>query len=193
MRLLLSVPLALLLLLPGPVMAQTFQVATTVDSVTGVRRIASTDLRPLPTRSYAGSHAAFRAVHESTSDAETRWELVLFGYAPDTTDVSRATEVRLRTDSTQLVPNRIVSRSRAMQETLLEVKRLILTREQFERAARTDSLTITIGTARFDVSHVLRTDLRLILDRVSSSPPPRRASEAKPNNDTSSQSTDAEG
>jgi hypothetical protein len=80
-----------------------------------------------------------------------------------------------------------------MQETLLEVKRLILTRDQFERAARTDSLTITIGTARFDVSHVLRTDLRLILDRVSSSPPPRRASEAKPNNDTSSQSTDAEG
>lgn len=190
MRLLLSVSVALLLL-PGLATAQTFQIATTVDSVTGVRRIASDDLRPLPTRSYAGSHAAFRAVYEFTSNAEPRWELVLFGYASDTTDVSRATKVHLRTDSAQLVPNRIVSRSRAMQETLLEVKRLFLTREQFEQVAQTDSLTITIGAARFDVSHVLRTDMRLILDRVSSSPPRRRATEAEPSDDTSS--SDAEG
>lgn len=193
MRLFFSLPLALLLLLPPLATGQTFQVATSIDSLTGVRRIASTDLRPLPTRSYAGSHAAFRAVYENDPDEGDRWELVLFGYASDTTDVSQATQVRLRTDSTQLAPNRIVSRSRAMQETLLEVNRLVLTRDQFEQVARTDSLTIAIGTARFDVSHVLRTDMRLILDRVSSAPPPQRASDTEPSDGTSSRNSDAEG
>ena len=167
--------LVLPLLLPTFATAQTFQVTTDVNDVTGVRRTVSADLRPLPTSSYPGSHAAFRAIHEQDPDEGTSWELVLFGYAPDTTAMSRTTQVRLQADGKEMTPSRIVSRTRPMRKTLVEIKRVGLTHSQFEQVAQADSVTVVIGSVQFDLSRVRRTDMRLILDRVSSSPPPQRA------------------
>lgn len=174
MRSFLLLALALPLFVPGQTTAQTFQVETSVSDVTGVRQVASADLRPLPVPSYPGSHTAFRAVYETAPDRAATWQLVLFGYTADTTALSRTPRVRLRTDGTQLKPNRIVSDTRTLDGTLLEVKRLFFTRSQFAQVARADSVILTVGSLPIRMNRVLRTDLRLILDRVSS---PQQASE----------------
>lgn len=171
--------LALHLLFPGLASAQTFQVKTSVSDVTGVRQIASANLRPLSAPSYPGSHTAFRAVYENAPDRAATWQLVLFGYTADTTALSQTPRVRLRTDGTQLEPSRIVSDTRSLDGTLLEVKRLFFTRQQFAQVARADSVTLNVGTLPFPMDRVLRTDLRLVLDRASSLVP-RQASETEP-------------
>jgi hypothetical protein len=78
-----------------------------------------------------------------------------------------------------LEPSRIVSKTRALDGTLLETKQLFFSRPQFVQVARADSVTLTVGSLSFPIDRVLRTDLRLILDQVFASDP-RQASEVEP-------------
>jgi hypothetical protein len=188
MRLPLLVGLCLFLLVPLRAPAQSFEVTDRVSDVTGVRRIASADLRPL-SGSYAGSHAAFRAVYENAPDGGAAWTLTVFGYAPDTTAMGRADSAQLRADGVAVEPLRVASKIRRMDDVVVEVKQITVPRPAFARLARADRVVLSIGPSQFAPSRVLRTDLRLILDRVSTSPS-RRASQADPNDTDSSASNE---
>lgn len=179
------------LLLPVQSAAQTFDVTERVSDVTNVQRIVSADLRPLPTRSYEGSHASFRAVYEDDPEAGASWSLVLFGYTSDTTAMSRTPDVHLRADDVQLKPTRIGSETRELNSTLLEVKRLSLKRSHFEQVARADTVTVFIGPVQFKMERVLRTDLRLILDRVSTAPAKQAAENDSDSSTTQNNKGDA--
>jgi hypothetical protein len=146
---------------------QTFEVTDRVRDATGVRRIASADLRPLPGDSYPGSHAAFRAVYESDSGDDATWSLTVFGYTADTTTMSRANTVRFRTDTTSVEPRRVESKVRRLDASLVEITQIVLSKPAFATVARADRVVLSVGPAAFPMSRVLRTDLRLILDRVA--------------------------
>jgi hypothetical protein len=176
MRLSLLVGLSLFLLIPPRAPAQTFEITDRVNDVTDVRRIASADLRPL-SGSYGGSHAAFRAVYEKAPDRAPTWTFTVFGYAPDTTAMGQADTVQFRADGVAVEPLRIASKIRRMDDAVVEVKQITIPRPAFVRLAQADSVVLSIGPAQFAPSRVLRTDLRLILDRVSASPS-QRASQA---------------
>ena len=184
MRLSLLVGLSLFLLCPPRAPAQTFEITDRVNDVTDVRRIASADLRPL-SGSYGGSHAAFRAVYENAPDEAATWTLTVFGYAPDTTAMGRTDTVQLSADGVAVAPLRIESKIRRMDDVVVEVKQISVSRPAFVRLAQADSVVLSIGPTQFAPSRVLRTDLRLILDRVSTSPS-RRASQTDPNDTDSS-------
>ena len=165
-----------LVLLSSVAPGQTFEVTDQVRDATGVRRIASADLRPLPGGSYPGSHAAFRAVYERNSEDGAIWSLTVFGYTADTTAMSRANTVRLRADTISIEPRRIESKVRRLNDSLVEITQITLSRPAFATVARADRVVLSIGPAEFSMSRVLRTDLRLILNRVSR-PAPRQASQ----------------
>jgi hypothetical protein len=168
--------LLVLLFLPSTTTAQSFEVSERVSDVTGVRQITSADLRPLPGGSYSGSHAAFRAVYEKPPDEDASWTLTVFGYASDTTALSRTRTVRLRADASSIEPRRIETKVRPLDASRVEIVQIGLSRSAFASVAHAKRVVLSIGPAQFSMSHVLRTDLRLILDHVSSAPP-RRASQ----------------
>ena len=169
----------LVALLPPVTAAQSFEVTDRVSDATGVRRIASADLRPLPGGTYPGSHAAFRAVYEKGPDEDATWTLTVFGYTADTTALSQATTVRLQADAAPIEPQRVESKVRRLNEaSRVEIVQIALSRSAFASVARADRVILSIGPAQFSIRRVLRTDLRLILDRVSAGSP-RRASQTE--------------
>lgn len=173
MRLCLLSGLIPLLFAPLFASAQTFEVTDRVSDATGVRRIASADLRPLPSSSYPGEHATFRAVYEKDPNDGETWSLTIFGYASDTTGLGRASTAQLQVDGTAVEPLRVESKTRRLDASLIEIKQIVLRKSAFAQIAEADSATVSIGPARFPMSRVLRTDLRLIRDRAagpSSSP-----------------------
>lgn len=180
MRLCLLPGLIFLLFAPLVASAQTFEVTDRVSDATGVRRIASADLRPLPGSSYPGRHATFRAVYEKDpADGET-WSVTIFGYASDTTGLGRADTAQLQVDGTAVDPLRVESKIRRMDVSLIEIKQIVLRQSAFTQFAEADSATVSIGPARFPMSRVLRTDLRLIQDHAAApSSAPMQASQGE--------------
>jgi len=162
MRRVLALFLCALLLGAAPTTAQ---VEMSTSDVTGVTRIASTDMRAVVADAYPGQ-ARYRAVYTNDPDGGATWSLVFYGFAEDTTDMGRATQVRVRADGQTIQPAQVTSDARSMNGTLLEIKRTAFPRSAYQRIATAQNVRVLIGPARFRITRPLRSDMRRILDRV---------------------------
>lgn len=147
------------------------QVVRETSDVTGVERIESAEMRPLHDQTYSGTHASFRAEYVDDPDEGASWTLAVYGFTDDTTQVSRSTQFLVQADGKRLEPLRLASKTRSLNDNLLEIKRAAFTRSGFEKIATARHVTISIGSAKFVAVRPRREDLRLILKRV---PPPAR-------------------
>lgn len=172
MRYVLSLLLSLALLAGGPVLAQ---IEREVSDITGAERLVSQEMRSLVSSSYPG-HASFQAEYENPPEKDAIWQLSLYGFAQDTTAMTAATEIRLTADGQTLSPTRVVSKTRNLENTILEIKEVILTRSAFDQIATAGEVTATISSFQFEFTRPLRKDLRRILDRVPKDQGPQTAS-----------------
>jgi hypothetical protein len=153
------------------------QIEKDVSEVTGVKRLESESMRSLYDKTYAGSHASFRVEYaEDPDDEETTWSVRFYGFTKDTTQVSRTNQFLVKADGKQLTPIRIESKTRSVNNSLLEIKRAVFTRSGFEDIATAQNVEITIGSAQFMAVRPRRKDMRLILDRVPDQKGPQTAS-----------------
>jgi len=168
------------LLLVGPLLLVSdythAQITKDVSEVTGVTRLESESMRSLYDKTYAGNHASFRAEYVNDPDDNRSWALSFYGFTDDTTQVSRVNQFIVQADGTRLEPIRLESKTRPLDNALLEIKRAVFTRSGFEEIATAQSVTISIGPAQFTAIHPRRKDMRLILDRVPANNAPRTAS-----------------
>lgn len=178
MRYALSLLLSLLLLGSTPALAQ---IEEKVSDVTGAERLVSQDMRELVSRSYPG-HGSFRAEYEKPPEGAAIWRLSFYGFVQDTTQMTAATEVRLTVDGQSITPERVVSKTRDLEKSILEIKEATFTRSAFEQIATAQEVTATIGSFQFDFTRPLRKDLRLILDRVPEGQGPETASSDESSN-----------
>lgn len=181
MRFVFSLFLVGVLLGTGSVHAQVKQ---EVSDVTGVERIESENMRSLYDKRYAGDHASFRAEYVNDPDDGASWALTIYGFADDTTQVSRTNQLLVQADGQQIEPLRTESKTRTVNDALIEIKRAVFTRSGFEQIGRAQNVTLSIGSAEFMAVRPRREDLRLILDRVPLPEGPQTA--------TSGSSNDAE-
>lgn len=172
MRYALSLVLSLLLLGSAPALAQ---IEEKISDVTGAKRLVSADMRNLVSNSYPG-HGSFQAEYENSPEKDPIWRLSFYGFAQDTTKMTAANDVRLTADGQRITPTRVVSKTRKLENSTLEIKEASLTRSAFEQIATAQEVTATIGPFQFDFTHPLRKDLRLILDRVPKGKGPQTAS-----------------
>jgi hypothetical protein len=152
------------------------QVKSEVSDITGVKRIESKSMRALHDEKYTGSHASFRAEYAKHPDGKTAWIIAFYGFAKDTTEVSRANSFRVQADGQQLEPTRLESKTRNLSNRIIEIKRATFSRSAFERMATAQTVNISIGGAQFTAIKPRRKDMRLILDRVPKGNAPRTAS-----------------
>jgi hypothetical protein len=178
MRSFLAIAVSLLLLGTGPALAQ---IKKEVSDITGSTRLASESMRSLVSSSYPG-HASFRAEYENPPDKAPVWRLSFFGFAKQKTGMTAASTVRLQADGQTFSPLRVTSRTRNLEDSILEIKEAVFTRADFQTIATAESVTATIGPLSFGMTRPLRRDLRLILDRVPKDKGPQTAS----TNDSSS-------
>lgn len=152
------------------------QVTKNVSEVTGVERLESESMRPLHDENYAGNYASFRAEYVNDPDEGPSWVFVFYGFTEDTTQVSRTNQMLVQADGRQLEPVRLASKTRAVNEKLIEIKQAVFTRADFEALATARTVTLSLGPAQFTAIHPRRKDLRLILDRVPGREAPQTAS-----------------
>ena len=152
------------------------QVKKSVSDVTGIERLESKEMRSLYDKTYAGSHASFRAEYVKDPDKGSSWALSFYGFSDDTTAVSRTNTFLVQADGQQLKPIRLESKTRQVGSSLLEIKRAVFARPSFEKIATAQKVTFSIGPAQFVAVHPRRKDMRLILDRVPSQQGPQTAS-----------------
>jgi hypothetical protein len=176
MRSLVSTLLAgVLLLAGGPTHAQ---ITKEVSDVTGVTRLESTSMRSLYDKKYAGDHASFQAAYVNNPDDGRSWVLSFYGFTDDTTQVSRTNQFVVEADGARIEPIRLTSKTRSLDDVLLEIKRAVFTRSGFETIATARTVRVRVGPAHFVAVHPRRKDMRLILDRVSTKNPPTASSES---------------
>jgi hypothetical protein len=178
MRYVLSLILSLALLGAGPALAQ---IKEEVSDVTGAKRLVSKEMRSLVSASYPG-HGSFRAEYENPPEKDAVWRLSFYGFAQDTTAMTAATEVRLTADGQTITPTRVVSQTRNMGSSILEIKHTTLPRSAFERIATAAEVTASVGAIQFEFTRPLRKDLRLILNRVPKGEGPQTASSDESSN-----------
>jgi hypothetical protein len=104
--------------------------------------------------------------------------LSFYGFTDDTTQVSRTNQFVVQADGVRLEPIRLTSKTRALDDVLLEIKRAVFPRSGFEKIATARTVRLTIGPAHFMSVHPRRKDMRLILDRVSPKGPRTASSES---------------
>lgn len=182
MRYFLPLILSLSLLGTGPVLAQ---VKTEVSEITGAERLVSKSMQNLVSESYPG-HGSFRAEYEKPPENDPIWRLTLFGFAKAETPMTTASDVRIQVDgpkirrmhgeSKTISPRRIESRTRQLEDSILEIKEAIFTRDDFETIATAENVSAVVGSFSFELTYPLRKDLRLILDRVPEGERPQTAS-----------------
>lgn len=157
--------------------ASTFaQVKKEVSDITGIERIESTGMRSLYDKKYDGHHASFRAEYVNHPDDGPSWALTVYGFTTDTTQVSRTNTLLVQADGQQFEPTRLESKSRTINQYLLEIKRAVFPRSAFETIASAQDVSLSIGSAQFVAIHPRRKDMRLILDRVPATSSPQTAS-----------------
>jgi len=167
------------LLLAGALLGTGFshaQIKKEVSDITDVKRLESKSMRSLHDETYAGSHASFRAEYKNTPGEGQSWALMFYGFTDDTTQVSRTNQFRVTADGKQLTPVRIESKTRNVNNSLLEVKRAVFPRSGFEQIATARTVELSIGSAQFIAVRPRRQDMRLILDRVPVQKGPQTAS-----------------
>lgn len=167
------------LLLAGALLGTGFthaQVKKEVSEITEVKRLESESMRSLYDKTYTGSHASFRAEYANHPDEGTTWALMFYGFTKDTTQVSRTNQFLVTADGKQLEPIRLESKTRSVNNSLMEIKRAVFSRSGFDQIATAQNVTITIGSAEFMAVRPRREDMRLILDRVPDQEGPQTAS-----------------
>ena len=152
------------------------QVKSEVSDVTGVKRIESKSMRSLHSNNYAGSHASFRAEYMNHPEDGTAWIFAFYGFTKEKTQVSQTNQFRVTADGQQFEPNRLESKTRTVNNSLLEVKRAFFSRSAFEAIAKAQDVTISVGSTQFMAIRPRRSDMRKILDRVPAQKGPRTAS-----------------
>lgn len=173
LRSLLSFFLVTALFAPGLAFAQ---VESEVSEVTGVKRITSKSMRSLHDEQYGGSHASFRAEYVNDPDNGTSWILSFYGFTNEKTQVSSTNQFLVQADGQQFEPTRLESKTRQVNNSLIEVKRATFSRSTYEKIAEAQMVNISIGSAQFSAIKPRRNDMRLILNRVPNSNSPRTAS-----------------
>lgn len=139
------------------------QIKTEVSEMTGVERIESKSMRSLDVKTYAGNHASFRAAYVNDPNNGISWVISFYGFAPEKTQVSRTNQFRVQADGQPFEPVRLESKTRSIDNSLLEIKRATFPRSAFEKIAHANNVTITIGGAQFLAIEPRRHDLRQIL------------------------------
>jgi len=172
MRYLLSLVLSLALLGTGPVLGQ---IKKEVSQITESTRLVSKSMRDLVGASYPG-HGSFRAAYENPPKKAPIWKLTFFGFAEEKTAMTAASSVRLQADGQTIRPLDVESRTRNLDNSILEIKETTFTRADFTTIATAKSVSATIGPMTFEMTRPLRKDLRLILDRVPKGKGPQTAS-----------------
>jgi hypothetical protein len=172
MRYLASLLLSLALLGTGPALAQ---IKKDVSEITGATRLVSKSMRSLVTESYPG-HGSFRAEYENPPGKAPIWRLSFFGFAEARTEMTAASTVRVQADGQTLSPLKVSSRTRELEDSILEIKEATFPRADFERIATAQTVSVTMGAVSFRMTRPLRKDLRLILDRVPEGEGPQTAS-----------------
>ncbi len=172
MRYALSLLLSLLLLGGAPILAQ---IEEKVSNVTGAERLVSTDMRSLMSSSYPG-HGSFQAEYENPPEEAPIWRVSFYGFAQEKTQMTASNDLRLTVDGQSITPTRLVSKTRTLETSILEIKEATFTRSAFEQIARAQDVIATIGSYQFEFTRPLRKDLRLILDRVPKEEGPQTAS-----------------
>ncbi|PQJ35084.1 hypothetical protein BSZ35_11180 [Salinibacter sp. 10B] len=152
------------------------QVKSEVSEVTGVKRIESKSMRSLHSETYAGTHASFRAEYMNDPDEGPAWILSFYGFAKEKTQVSQTNQFRVTADGQQFEPRRLESKTRTVNNSLLEVKRAFFSRSAFQMIAEAQKVTISVGSAQFMAIRPRRSDMRQILDRVPEQDGPQTAS-----------------
>jgi len=172
MRSFLALAVSLVLLGTGPVLAQ---IKKEVSEITGSTRLVSKSMRSLVSSSYPG-HASFRAEYENPPAKSPLWRLSFFGFAKQETAMTAASTLRLQVDGQPLSPLRVESRTRNLEDSILEIKEATVSRADFQQIATAQNVTVTIGSLTFTMTRPLRNDLRLILNRVPKGKGPQTAS-----------------
>lgn len=162
MRTLLSVAVVLFLLAPSSVLGQIEKKVSSVDESV---RLVSTDMRPLVTATYPG-HASYRAEYEKPPEGEATWRLSFYGFTDDTTSMNAASEVRFQVDGQPVSPMEVASRTRSLNDQLVEIKRIDFSRSTFKQVATAEEVMASIGSFEFELTNPSRKDLRLIFERV---------------------------
>lgn len=152
------------------------QIKEEVSEITGVKRVESEDMNQLYAEEYGGSHATLRAEYVDDPNDGTSWVLSFYGFADNATEVSETNQFRVLADGQQFEPLRLESRTREVNNSLIEVKRAAFTRSAFEGIAEAKDVTISIGSTEFLAIRPRREDMRLILDRVPAEEVPSTAS-----------------
>lgn len=164
------IPLFFVSLLIAPLVADA-QVQERVSDITGVERFVSEDLRDVDLHSYLGDDIAFRAEHErNPMSGEEAWKLTFYGFANSSTDFSSASRVLVWIDGQRIRANDAESRTRRMDDSVMETVTAYFSPSQFERMANAEQLEFTIGSAEFDLSFAQRADMRSIMDMVANEP-----------------------
>lgn len=151
------------------------QIKQEVSDITGAKRLVSENMRNLVTNSYPG-HGSFRAEYENPPEKNPIWRISFFGFADDTTEMTAATQVQLTADGQTISPTNVNSRTRELENSILEIKDVSFTRSAFEQIATASTVTASIGPLQFELTRPLRKDLRLILNRVPKGKGPQTAS-----------------
>ena len=178
MRYFLALALSFALLGTGPALGQ---IKKEVSQITESTRLVSKSMRDLVSSSYPG-HGSFRAAYENPPEKAPIWTLTFFGFAKEKTAMTVASSVRLQADGQTISPLDVESRTRTLDNSILEIKEATFTRADFATISTAKSVSATIGPMTFEMTRPLRKDLRLILDRVPKGEGPQTAS----TNDSSS-------
>ena len=178
MRYFLALALSFALLGTGPALGQ---IKKEVSQITESTRLVSKSMRDLVSSSYPG-HGSFRAAYENPPEKAPIWTLTFFGFAKEKTAMTAASSVRLQADGQTISPLDVESRTRTLDNSILEIKEATFTRADFATISTAKSVSATIGPMTFEMTRPLRKDLRLILDRVPKGEGPQTAS----TNDSSS-------
>jgi len=141
MRYLLSLILSLALLGTGPVLGQ---IKKEVSQITESTRLVSKSMRDLVGASYPG-HGSFRAAYENPPEKAPIWTLTFFGFAKEKTAMTAASSVRLQADGQTISPLDVESRTRTLDNSILEIKETTFTRADFATIATAKSVSATIG------------------------------------------------
>lgn len=151
---------------------QTQGLDTTRNEITGTRRVASTDLRPLPSGRYAGTRARLHAAMQRPAGGEREWILAVYGFAEKSTGLTDTQDVVLRADGQSLPLLHTTGSIRQIEDdTSVEILEMVLSRSAFRTLAEALTASATVGPARFSLPWETRRDLRLILEKTPEDAP----------------------
>lgn len=147
--------------------ASAAQITEETSDITGEYRVSSEEMNDLWIDTYAGNYGAYMAryVSDSTTDTE-QWMITLYGFADDETGMARVDNVYLQVDGRQFQPLEVTTRTRQLDNEIMEVVETNYTASIFTRIANASDVRVDVGDAAFQLRN--REDMRMIVQTVSS-------------------------